>query len=183
MAVALAESRPHIIYHLAACCLNSHGPEQTPALIDSNIVLGAYLLEAASAIGRLPLIYAATIASHYKNEVYCPQNLYGATKQAFSDLLAFYTDAGLLRAVTLVLSDTYGPGDHRPKILNLVKQAAKTGKLLQLTDGQQEYDIVHIDDVVCAFLEAGQQLMSNDWTNQTFQIFSEAPLTDRKSVV
>lgn len=182
IATALNVSRPDMIYHLAACCSSSHGPEQTPTLIHSNITFGAYLLEAASALGELPLVYAATIASHYKNAPYCPQNLYGATKQAFSDLLAYYTDAGLLRAVALVLSDTYGPGDHRPKVLNLVKQASQTGERLLFSDGEQDYDVVHIDDVVCAFVEAGKLLLRNHWKNKTFQVFSQEPLSLRETV-
>lgn len=182
IASALKVSQPDMIYHLAACCANSHGPEQTPTLIRSNITFGAYLLEAASALGQLPLVYAATIASHYGNAPYRPQNLYGATKQAFSDLLAYYTDAGLLRAVALVLSDTYGPGDHRPKVLNLVKQASQTGEKLFLSDGQQDYDVVHIDDVVCAFMQAGQLLMDNHWKDEMFQVFSKRPLSLRETV-
>ena len=112
-----------------------------------------------------------------------PLNLYAATKQAFSDLLAYYTDADFLRAVTLVLSDTYGPGDLRPKILNLVKKAAQTGEKLAMSDGNQDYDVVHIDDVVQAFRQAGEQLLQTpQWKNETFQVSSLHPLTLRQTV-
>lgn len=46
-------------------------------------------------------------------------------------------DAGFLRAVTLVLSDTYGPDDRRPKVLNLVRNAVqKVRRLRSLTAGR-----------------------------------------------
>lgn len=180
---ALETSRPDVVYHLAAYYTGTHGPEQTPKLIDSNITLGAYLLEAMASCGCSTLVYASTVMAHYHGEAYRPLNLYAATKQAFSDLLNYYTDVGLLRAVTLVLSDTWGPGDQRPKILNLVKQGGPNGKRLELSDGNQDYDVVYIDDVVRAFRMAGEQLLERpEWKNESFQVMSPNPLTLRQTV-
>lgn len=121
--------------------------------------------------------------AHYHGEDYCPLNLYAATKQAFSDLLAYYTDADLLRTVTLVISDTYGPGDHRPKILNLIRKAAQTGEKIALSTGEQDYDVVYIDDVVSAFRSAGEQLLQKpEWKNETFQVLASNLLTLRQTV-
>jgi len=183
VADALKTSRPDLAYHLAAFYTGARGPEQTPKLIASNVTAGAYLLDAMAECGCGALVYASTIMAHYRDEAYCPLNLYAATKQAFSDLLRYYTDAKLLRAVTLVISDTYGPGDKRPKILNLVKQSAQNGKHLALSDGGQDYDVVFIDDVVRAFQSAGEQLVEKpDWRNETFQVAASAPPTLRQTV-
>lgn len=180
---ALECSRPDIVYHLAAYYTGAHGPEETPRLIGSNITFGAYLLEAMSACGCSALVFASTMMTHYQGEKYRPLNLYAATKQAFSDLLAYYTDAGFLRAVTLVLSDTYGPSDQRPKILNLVKKAVQDREKLALTDGSQDYDVVYIDDVIQAFHQAGNQLLQKpEWKNEAFQVLSSNPLTLRQTV-
>lgn len=183
MSAALKASQPDLVYHLATYYTGGHGLEQTPKLLSSNVTLGAYLLEAMSDCGCSALVYATSVMTHYRGQAYCPLNLYAATKQAFSDLLAYYTDAGLLRAVTLVLSDTYGPGDHRPKILNLILDAAKTGTPLALSDGAQDYDVVHVDDVVRAFRQAGEELLQQRaWKNETFQVASPEPLTLRQTV-
>lgn len=133
----------------------------------------------AMATVKVPaLVYASTIWEHFGAKEYCPLNLYAATKHAFSDLTEYYTDAGLLRAVRLVLSDTYGPNDHRPKVLNLIKQAAQSGELLELSDGQQDYDVVYIDDVVRAFHQAGELLLKKtDWKHEIFQVCSPEPLS------
>ncbi len=180
---ALDANRPDLVYHLAACYTGAHGPEQTPKLVDSNLTLGAYLLEAMAGCGCSALVYASTVMVHYQGEAYRPLNLYAATKQAFSDLLLYYTDAKLLRAVTLVLADTYGPGDRRPKILNLVRKAAQTGEKLELSDGEQDFDVVYIDDVVRAFRQAGEQLLRKpEWENETFQVMSPHPCTLRATV-
>lgn len=183
MSAAVAASRPELIYHLAAYYTGNYGKKETPELIASNIVMGAYLLEAMVEWECSALVYVSTVMAHYRGETYRPLNLYAATKQAFSDLLSYYTDAGLLRAVTLVLADTYGPGDQRPKILNLVKKAAKSGSSLALSDGKQDYDVVYIDDVVQAFQQAGEQLLaSDDWDNKTFQVCSQKVYSLRETV-
>lgn len=180
---AVREVGPDLTYHLAAYYTGAHRPEATPALISSNVTFGAYLLEAMASCGCSALVYPSTVMAHYGGESYQPLNLYAATKQAFSDVLAYYTDADFLRAVTLVLSDTYGPGDLRPKILNLVKKAAQTGEKLAMSDGNQDYDVVHIDDVVRAFRQMGEQLLQTpQWENETFQVSSPHPLTLRKTV-
>ena len=179
---AVREVRPDLTYHLAAYYTGAHGPEVTPALISSNVTFGAYLLEAMSACGCSALVYASTVMAHYGGAAYRPLNLYAATKQAFSDLLAYYTDAGLVRAVTLVLSDTYGPDDQRPKILNLIKQAAQTGTRIALSSGGQDYDVVHIDDVSSAFCLAGEGLLKSEFCGEVFQVVPERPLTLRQTV-
>lgn len=179
---AVKEAQPDLVYHLAAYYTGAHGPEVTPALLASNITFGAYLLEAMSACGCSALVYASTVMAHYGGESYRPLNLYAATKQALSDLLAYYTDVGTLRAVTLLLSDTYGPGDRRPKVLNLIKQAAQTGTGIALSSGEQDYDVVHIDDVISAFHLAGEGLLKGEFCGEVFQVVPERPLTLRQTV-
>lgn len=180
---AIRKAQPGLVYHLAAYYTRDHGPEATPALVASNITFGAYLLEAMSACGCPALVYASTVMAHCGGKDYRPLNLYSATKQAFSDLLAYYTDAGLMRAVTLVLSDTYGPDDRRPKVLNLIRNAAQKGETIALSNGEQDYDVVHIHDVARAFCMAGEQLFQwKDWKNETFQICADAPLPLHQTV-
>ena len=182
MSAAMASGRPDLVYHLAAYYTGAHGAEHTPKLVSSNITLGAYLLEAMAEHQITALVYATTYMTHYQGEDYRPLNLYAATKQAFSDLLAYYTDAGLMRAATLVISDTYGPGDHRPKVLNVVKRAVQTGEKVQFSTGNIPYDVVYIDDVVSAFRIAGELLLQGQLYNDVFQIVSQAPLSLRETV-
>lgn len=179
---AVREARPDLVYHLAAYYTGAHGPEATPALVASNVTFGAYLLEAMVACRCSALVYASTVMAHYGGEVYRPLNLYAATKQAFSDVLAYYMDAGLLRAVTLVLSDTYGPGDHRSKILNLIKNAVQKREKIALSSGEQDYDVVYIDDVISAFRLAGNGLLQGQFSNDIFQVVPDYPLTLRQTV-
>lgn len=179
---AVQAAQPDLVYHLAAYYTGTHGAQETPKLVDSNITFGAHLLEALSACKVPALAYATTYMTHYRGEDYCPLNLYAATKQAFFDLLAYYTDAGLLRAATLVISDTYGPGDQRPKVLNAVKRAAGTGVRVAFSTGNIPYDVVYIDDIVSAFRIIGERLLRGEFQNDVFQAVSESPLSLRETV-
>ena len=59
-----------------------------------------------------------------------------------------------LKILNLILFDTYGERDSRSKFLNILLEACATGKHVSTTAGEQEIDLVHIDDV-CAGVEAG----------------------------
>lgn len=179
---AIQTCQPKIVYHLATFYTGAHNTQVVPQMIESNIRYGAFILEAMATCQCQKIIYASTIMSHFEGEIYRPLNFYAATKQAFSDLLEYYTDARILKAVTLVLSDTYGPGDHRAKILNIIKKAIKQSESIALTDGLQDYDAVYIDDVVQAFVQAAEQCDISDSWNQIFQVGSEDIRSLRETV-
>lgn len=178
----IQQCKPDLVYHLATYYTNGHAMEQVEQLISSNITFGAQLLEAMASQGVQNLVYTTSIMQHYRGEDYCPLNLYAATKRAFSDLMAYYVDAGLLRHTTVVLSDTYGPGDQRPKILNQIRSAAESNTPVDLSDGTQDYDLVYIDDVVDALIRAGEGLYIGKWENQIFQIGAKEVRSLRETV-
>lgn len=74
-------------------------------------------------------------------------------------------------------------GDNCPKVLNLIWDVAKQGGQRALSGGLQDYDLVHIDDVIRAFQRAGELLLEqHDWINEAFQVCAEEPLTLRETV-
>lgn len=182
MCQALAGSRPDLVYHLAAY----YTPERSqavPRLLQSNVVLGGYLLEAMDAMGCRRLVNASTVTECSTGGAFRPLTLYAASKRAFQDLAAYYTNTGRLDMVTLYLSDTYGPDDNRPKVINLLKQAAETGGRMELTAGDQDYDGVYIDDVVRAFQLAGKRLCHGlERGHVRYQVFPKLPGTLREAV-
>lgn len=180
---ALQVSRPDMVYHLATYYTGKHSGQETPKLLQSNVILGAYLLEAMASSRCTRLVYTTSVMEHYKGAAYRPLNLYAATKRAFSDLMDYYIDSGLLRAATLVLTDTYGPDDRRPKILNLIREAVHTNAQIALSTGTQDYDIVYIDDVVQALLLAGRHLEREEGClNRSFQVCSDGVCSLRETV-
>ena len=99
------------------------------------------------------LIVFGTSWQFSDSNCYRPFNLYAASKQASRDLLEHFALRGL-RILQLILFDTYGGGDTRSKLLNILQDACAYGKQVHTTAAEQEIDLVHIDDV-CAGVHAG----------------------------
>lgn len=148
---ALQAAQPEIVIHVASLFLAQHKPEDVGRLVESNINFPTQLLEAMSQQGIRQFINTGTSWQHYQNEAYSPVNLYAASKQAFEAMLAYYTEAQAFKAITLKLFDTYGPGDTRPKLFSLLRKAARSGETLRMSPGEQQIDLVYIDDVLDAF--------------------------------
>ena len=148
----MEEIRPSGIIHLATRFEASHEPGQIADLIHTNIEFGAYLIDAACRCQVRWFLNTGTFWQHYEGMDYLPVNFYAATKQAFEDIAKYYYSQEKILFVTLCLNDTYGPGDTRRKIFNLWKQISETGETLAMSPGEQIMDMLHIDDVVFAFL-------------------------------
>jgi nucleoside-diphosphate-sugar epimerase len=146
--------KPKIVFHLAALSIFEHKLEDIDNLIKSNILFGAQLLEAMQKTGIKKIINTGTYTQHFLNEDYNPACLYAATKEAFEKIVEYYVKAENFNAITLKLFDTYGENDKRGKLLNLLSRFAKENKVLKMTPGEQLLDLVYVDDVVDAFIEA-----------------------------
>lgn len=139
------------VIHLASLFLSSHAGKDLDGLIESNVLFGTRLLEASVNSSIKWFLNTGTFWQHYNDESYSPVNLYAATKQAFESIAKYYYESSKLSFVTLYLSDTYGRGDSRKKVMNLFYDVATSGKSLNMSPGEQKISINHIDDVVSAF--------------------------------
>ena len=156
---ALDRSKPDVVFHLASLFIAQHTPAQVLPLIQANILLGTQMLEAMQATGVQALVNTGTSWQHYSQDIYRPVNLYAATKQAFEDILAYYCDTGAVRATTIKLFDSYGPHDDRKKLLSLLVETLKTRVKLQLSGGQQVIDLVHVEDICRAYVQAASLVL------------------------
>lgn len=144
---AITDFMPDVVIHLATLYINRHKVNDIPQLIESNILFGTQLLEAMKNSGVQKFINFGTRWQHVDNTFYNPANLYAATKQAFFDMLLWYMKNGI-SAKTLELCDTFGKYDTRKKIVNLMIEACKDKKHLDLSPGEQILDMVFIDHVI-----------------------------------
>ncbi len=149
------------IIHLASLFLAQHKPEDIPALVQSNVLFSAQLLDAAVQANIPWFINTGTFWQHYQNAAYSPVNLYAATKQAFMDIAQYYIATSPINFVTLKLSDTFGPGDTRPKIFNLWLKISQTQETLDMSPGEQLIDISYVDNVIDGY-EQLIKLLSED---------------------
>ncbi len=153
---------PSIVFHLASLFLANHKYEDISDLIDSNIKFGTQILDAMIENKIYYFINTGTSWQHYNNEKYNPVNLYAASKQAFEMIIKYYQEITPLKVINLKLFDTYGEEDTRPKILALLRKISETGENLCMSKGEQLIDIVHVDDVVEAFIVAAQYIIDKE---------------------
>lgn len=149
---------PDAVFHLASLFLAQHQPQDVERLVQANLLFSTQLAEAMAQCGVRLLLNTGTSWEHYEDADYSPVCLYAATKHAFGSLLRYYIECHGLRVATLKLFDTYGPGDTRPKVLNLLKRIANEGSSLAMSPGGQLIDLVYIDDVLDAYVLAWAQL-------------------------
>jgi nucleoside-diphosphate-sugar epimerase len=180
---AVVSSVPDVTFHLASLFLAQHKPDDVETLIRSNLLFGTQLLEAMASRGRTLLVNTGTAWQHFNNRSYSPVALYAATKQAFEAIIRYYVEAKEFRVITLKLFDTYGPEDPRPKLLSGLRKAALNNKPLSMSPGRQCIDLVHIDDVVNAFIIAGNRLISGvGASEESYAISSGVALSLRELV-
>jgi nucleoside-diphosphate-sugar epimerase len=183
MMALIRDASPDVVFHLASHFLAQHRPEDVTPLIRSNVLFGAQLLEAMANHGAFRLVNAGTSWQHYESRDYSPVNLYAATKQAFEDILRYYAEGGSLRAVSLNLFDSYGPGDPRPKLFTLLRRVAEQGEVLEMSPGEQLIDLVYIDDIVDCFVRAADRLLAGQVTcHERYAVTSGSPVKLRELV-
>lgn len=180
---ALDSFRPEVVVHLAAHYVTEHVYEDIGVLVRSNVLFGAYLLEAMREISCDALVYAGTSWQHYRDQEYCPANLYAATKQAFSTLAEFYRDAAGLRLLELHLYDSYGENDFRKKLINILKFSTESADKLPMSKGEQQIHLVHVDDLSRGFLMACEQVCSfNAGERRVYRLPSSQAVSVRELV-
>ena len=170
--------KPDVVFHLASLALAPHTPKDVVPLIQSNITFATQLVEAMVQNKIRNLVNTGTSWQHFENKSYSPVCLYAATKQAFEVMLQYYIEARSVKAITLELFDTYGPNDPRPKLLHLLGKIAASGEVLAMSPGGQMLDLVHIDDVIEAYLLSAERLLGAEETRyEQYAVSSGRPLS------
>jgi nucleoside-diphosphate-sugar epimerase len=166
------------VIHLASMAQYDCSPEQIAPMIETNITLGTFLLQAMKQYGCSRFINTSTYWQHYRGEkTYQPICLYAATKKAFEDIIDFYTLDGTIRAISLTLYDVYGYDDHRNKLLNLLIKNRDAEKSFDLSPGEQKLQMTFIDDVVDAYLQAMNLLPNTPKNHTIYGIYGQETYT------
>lgn len=173
--------RPDAVLNLAAATPGT-GAAGIDRLIAANIGLPAHLAEAVGKHPGTVLVHAASWWEWDAEGRFAPANLYAATKAAGRVVLETAGRTEAFAMASLVLHDVYGPGDWRGKIVNLLLRAALTGEELALSPGEQEIDLVHVDDVAAAFEMAARRLIEDGRPQDpvTYSVASGTPLSVRQ---
>ncbi len=141
-------------FHIAGSIALPYDPADIDSMLEGNIRLGSLLAEALVQHGCRRFIHTGTYWQHNRDATYTPNSFYAASKKAMEDILAYYALHRNLSVITLKLGDVYGEHDPRQKLFHFLKKARTEQKPLAMTAGEQQLPIVHVDDVVAAYLQA-----------------------------
>lgn len=133
------------IIHLGALYTTAEDEESTIDLINSNILFSTQIFNVAKKVNPNAVIASASTFSSLDGDgVYNPSTLYAATKSAVETIAEYYSE---LSIHFLTFPDTYGPGDWRPKIHNILANN-KTWPFQFRSSSKQEMRMLHIEDII-----------------------------------
>lgn len=145
--------KPEGWINLAGTYYGSHDPDIIGELLNDNIVFETYVLDAVVNAGGNLIIHTSSFHQRKDGKQYGPINLYASVKQAFEDILFYYSFTKKIREITLELFDTYGADDSRNKVFNYVRRI-KPGESINMSPGEQKMFFCYIDDVILAYIKA-----------------------------
>ncbi len=151
----------NVVFHLASSIIIEHEPMDIYKLMNGNLKFGMEILEAMKISKTSLIINTGTYWQNYHSLEYNPVNLYAATKEAFEKIIKYYVEAEKIRCITLKLFDTYSENDTRPKLINLLNKFADEKIELDMSKGEQELDLIHVNDVIDAFIKSYEYLIEN----------------------
>ncbi len=170
----ISQVQPDAVFHLASCWADPAKPGMLDAMLDANLRLGSLLMEACASAAKPPVFLNAGTFWQFRGAEEAPTTLYATMKQSFHNLLLHYRSHRNLRASTLILYDTYGPGDTRPKLWQRLIQA-EPNTSIALSPGTQMVELVHIQDVAAAFLRAAELLLQGQPLLSLYSVRSLQP--------
>jgi len=174
------ELQPDAIFHLASIHNEPASLTELMAMVETNIRVGTALLHGATRTERKPVfVNTGSYWQFTEEEEYAPKTFYAATKQAFHDLMQYFGRCHDIRSMTLILYDSFGRDDTRPKLWTKLLHAP-AGSRFPLTEGRQYIELVHVEDIAHAFLHAANMLMAGNGLNGTYAVRSEERITLRE---
>ena len=146
-----ASDSEFVVVHLASKFVAKHETLDIRDLINSNIRFGTEILEAVSSKKCKMFI---NVCSAWQNIDLYPKgdSLYSYTKNAFIEILNYYTKSAKLNVKNLYLYDNYGEDDNRGKIIELLIKSAIMDTSINLRSKNQLINLLHIEDVTRGIL-------------------------------
>lgn len=158
------------IINLAGSTLKETNLNSISRLCKDNIEFTAQMGFIATQLKVKHYIYASTYSTSTNGEYYYPQTFYAASKKAAEDTLLFFSQSMNLKVTILNFYDVYGPHQPHKRIVNVIISALLEDKTLQISLGNQEINLVYIEDALdaCELVLEDQELNTGTrWCHYT----------------
>ena len=150
----MLKHKPEVVIHLAAKSGLKNCEENPDSAFNCN-VFGTYnVIKTCAEINSKLIfissreVYGETINESTKeDDPLLPNNIYGITKMLAERLIINTSQKYNVNYIILRLTNLFGPGVYERGVNRIIKMAVKDKKI-QIYGGEQEINIVYVDDVV-----------------------------------
>ena len=151
LSTKVSKIKAELVIHAATHYAKSHNKKDIKKFSDSNILFGNILLENLKSMSTKKFINFSTIWEDYNGIKNNHFNLYSAYKKAFSYILNYYQKKLKdIKFYELMLSDTFGENDKRPKIINVLRKNYKKNIKTNIVSKNLFINLLNVEDVVNA---------------------------------
>ena len=165
-----------VVIHCATHYVKDHKYTDIKKLINSNIFLGNIILENLNSMKVKKFINFSTVWQdpYHKKDSF--QNLYAAYKSGFSKIVKFYNNkSSNIDFFEIILSDTFGFGDKRNKLINTLKNNYIANKTTKIISKNLYINLLNVEDIVVGLttiikkrIKPGQYVLKN---SKDFRVF------------
>ncbi len=145
----LTKIKVDIVIHTATHYNKLHSYTDLKNFSESNILFGNIVLENIKKMNVKKFINFSTTWEDYngiKNNHY---NLYSAYKKAFSNILNYYKiNLKNIKFYEIMISDTFGNNDKRPKLINVLRNNYKNDAKTKLVSKNLSINLLNVEDIV-----------------------------------
>ena len=144
-------SQFNIIYLLAADTSKHSDPESVAKLVGANVLLPALLASYLTDSYSL-MVFTSTYSYRSEANSFFPQTAYAASKFAGERMIEFFATRSKLTAIALHVYDIYGPRQPHDRLIPSTVAKIRSGEVISLSPGEQEFRPVFIDDLIDVLL-------------------------------
>lgn len=147
LAEALSPYNVTDLVHCATLFRSHHDSLDVTPILAANVTLGALLLEWCCKTGSRFL----NLSSYWQWITgTASASFYLQSKKMFESLIDYYIDNRKVVGASLVVTDTYGSGDKRQKLVPILLGSAQSGRVVQLSCRTNEILLTNVSDVLVA---------------------------------
>lgn len=162
---------PEIVVHLAAYSTSLDSMEEMLKLVDSNIIFTMKLMDALSRCSVKLFINTGSFSEFYYNDnILSPTYFYSATKTSAYYIIDYFRKKYNFKIVNAFLYTVYGKKGKNKKIIDYVISSINSKIPVDMSEGLQIFDFVHIDDVVSFYITAIENYKSIKKINSRYFI-------------
>ena len=139
------------VIHCATHYVKNHKFEDMKKFSESNILFGNIILENLKIMRVKKFVNFSTVWENFDGKKDNYYNLYSAYKAGFGKIISFYKKKNRdIKFLNLVISDTFGLGDKRKKIVNLLKTNYKKYLITKIVSKNLYINLLNVKDIVNA---------------------------------